>query len=274
MAYFVFDLDLTLADIPMEVYNELSIIQQVSVNANRQHRYNEYVKVIADDELKILTNSVIQNGMLRPEIIPYMVQILNLKLRGRCKGIIIYSNNRDLINLEFVRDVLIECIRRSTEDIPIDTIRSLFCLCIHRLYPGRPTNTMNPPKTWPELRDIMMDNREACDITESLSPEDIYFFDDMIPRHTIAFQIPRDQYFQVIPYHRDKPENYKDIKESDVFSFEKVIYKLGYETNSLGGGIYRHTMKNRLKQKKQMRKHKYSKKNKRKNKVGKAKKQN
>ena len=269
MAYFVFDLDLTLADIPLEVYNELSIIQQVPINADRQHRYNEYVKFIAGDELNIITNSVIQNGMLRPEIIPYMVQILNLKLRGRCKGIVIYSNNRDLINLEFVRDVLIECIRRSTEDIPIDTIRSLFCLCIHRLYPGRPTNTMNPPKTWPELRDIMLDNREACDITGSIFPEDIYFFDDM--RHTIASQLPPNHYFQVVPYNKDgvNANVIKNIVDSDLQSFQVAIDAVG--SSSLGGGRYKHTMKNRLKQKKQMRKRKYSKKNKRKSK---AKKQN
>jgi hypothetical protein len=268
MAYFVFDLDLTLADIPMEVYNELRGIIRIPGNTNRYDAYSDYVNTKADQEVEIITNSAIHNGILRPNIISYMIQILTLKLQGLCKGIIIYSNNLDLINLEFIRDLLVVCIYKSTEDIPIDTIQSLFCLCIHRIYPGRPRNTNNPPKTWPELQTIMLNNKDACGITEdTVSPESIYFFDDMLPVHKIASQLPNGHYFQVVPYHKDGStiDVIKNIIESDLQSLQFAIDVV--RSKSLSGGRYKHTMKNRLKQKKQMRKHKYSKKNKRKNKV-------
>jgi hypothetical protein len=268
----VFDLDLTLADIPIEVYGELRNITRIPVNNNRQNTYSDYIDSKANEELEIITNSAIHNGILRPNIITYMIQILNLKLRGLCKGVVIYSNNLDLVNLEFVRDLLTGCMYKSTEDIPIDTIQSLFCLCIHRVYPGRPRQTNNPPKTWPELQSIMMNNKEACGITDdTVSPESIYFFDDMVPVHRIASQLPPNHYFQVVPYDKDgvNANVIKNIVDSDLQSFQVAIDAVG--SSSLGGGRYKHTMKNRIRQKKQMRKHKYSKKNKRKNK---AKKQN
>ena len=238
----------------MSVYTDLDRISKIKDN-NIYLEYYDYVQKAATNELQT------QNGILRPDIILYMIQILNLKLRGLCKGIIIYSNNLDLINLEFVRDVIIACLQIKRNDVTVDTLRSLFCLCIHRTYPGR-SRVNNPPKTWTELYSIMMANKEACGITNTLSPNDIYFFDDRIPVHTIASELPNGHYFQVLPYERNV-NNREAIIESDLFSFQSAIYEIGYASNSsMGGRRYNSTLKNRIRQKKQMRKHKYSKKQK------------
>ena len=142
------------------------------------------------------------------------------------------------------------------KDVDEELLKRFFCLCIHRLYPGRPQTTDNPPKTFEELETIMLANKEACRITGStISPKDIYFFDDMVPRHRIETEL-KDHYFQVLPYKRNRT-NIERLKASDKTTFQRAISMV--RISAVSGGYYNYTMKNRIKQKKQQRKHKYSK---------------
>jgi len=267
MAYFVFDLDLTLADLT-------GLYRSIETKTENTPEYTTFIQSLANNELDIFsTSSSVQKGLLRPNILTYMIQILELKLTGQCKGVIIYSNNLFLKSLHVVRDVLINCMDQLLESsIPIDQLQSLFCLCIHRRYQGRPTNTDDPPKTWDELSRIMLSNKDVCGIdrnTVEINKEHIYFFDDRVPAHAIKNELPPGHYVQVEPYIRSK-SSYSKILELNAETITPVINSMLKNTNRsntiiplspvTGGRHTQYTVRNRIKQKKQQRKHKYSKK--------------
>jgi len=264
MVYFVFDLDLTLADISDEEYTRLDTIYDSPVH-NRLAQYTDFVESIAEQEIYRGTNtSGTYNGLLRPTTLIFMKQIYTLYKQGLCQGVILYSNNRDLRNLHFVRDIILSCLYDSLGNSEEIYLEKFFCLCIHRLYPGRPQTTDNPPKTWTELQSIMLNNKEACGIVDNrLSPSDIYFFDDMTPVHAIVKELPSNQYVKVLPYQRGHV-TYEQIFRADQSTVQKAITTVASDSVSIpiGGYYYRHTLKNRIQQKKQQRKHKYSRKHK------------
>jgi hypothetical protein len=181
----VFDLDATLAD--------LSHIQHTIMSKNTREDYTNYVyecamKEISNTPIGFLRPGLVKTSFLPLDFTPYMEQILELKRKGICQGVIIYSNNDLLKSLRFVRDVI----------HVILGVNDLFCHCIHRTYPGR-KQEYNPPKTWIELKSLLenqTDINNHCDISD-FEPSNVIFFDDIV--HSIQNELG-DNYIQVDEY--------------------------------------------------------------------------
>jgi hypothetical protein len=239
MVYYVFDLDQTLVgDIgPFNKY--LEQLEAQRINTSSRNIYTIFVQKIANQEA---SNNPI--GLLRPGILSFMKQISDEKTKGLCQGAVIYSNNSYLKNLEFVRDV-IEMVLGKT----------LFCACIERHHPTRPgpDKTNNPPKTFDELKNILL-NEKACNANETLEPKDIVFFDD-IHDHQLRKELPKTNYNHVEAYTK-KPN----------LSMIHTLYNQALLEIKQIGGRFNYTYKNRLKQKKEQRKRRYQQKKSKKNK--------
>ena len=196
MVYYVFDLDQTLiGDIgPFTDYLENFKDQELS---NPPNAYTYFVKLIADQEAS--ENPI---GLLRPEILKFMNQIAKQNEARICQGAVIYSNNSYLKSLEFVRDIIHTYLG----------VKNLFCACIERHHAGRPGHniTNNPPKSFEELKKILLDEN-ICNVTQNLQLKDIIFFDDRQEKHTIYNE------FQSL----NLTQNYIQVEE----------YKAPYEIN-------------------------------------------
>ena len=284
MVYFVFDLDLTLADIGNQLYNEIYNLQKMP------EEYAAFVQTCAkketsDDPMGFLRIGLVRSPLLPASFKPYMEQLLSLKQKGICQGVIMYSNNGYLPCLHFVRDVI----------HTILGVNDLFCHCIHRLYPGRPRGG-DPAKTWDELKQIMETNTDPANTckVENFTPSNVLFFDDRHD-HKIRTELGTN-YIVVYPYenlygpgsantlntmreatYAAMNKNIDNIQfllddsvlirmyltkvfQSDTSTIQAAIDRASSLSTSIQGGYkYSYTMKNRLKQKKQQRKHKYSK---------------
>jgi len=285
MVYFVFDLDLTLADIDSSLYDTLYNLE------DNYEEYTSFVTSCAEKETSAYPLGFLRTGLVRSPFLPsgftpYMEQILTLKTQGICQGVIIYSNNGYLGCLTFVRDVI----------HTILGVNDLICHCIHRTYPSRPKNG-DPAKTWKELTSILTskdDPKNTC-VIENLEPSNVLFFDDR-PNHKIRNEL-QSNYITVYPYEnlRDpsstdklntmrtavysamEPNNNnvsflmddsiliklytKKLLESDTNTIQSAINRFTKVSPTIQGGRHtQYTVRNRIKQKKQQRKHKYSKK--------------
>jgi len=283
MVYFVFDLDLTLADIGNQLYTQIYELQK------KPEEYAAFVQSCAEKETSNTPMGFLRIGLVRSPVLPadfkpYMEQILSLKQKGICQGVIMYSNNGYLPCLYFVRDVL----------HTILGVNDLFCHCIHRLYPGRPRGG-DPAKTWEELKQIIESKNDPANtcIVENFTPSNVLFFDDRHD-HKIRTELGGN-YIVVYPYQNlygpDSANTLNTMREatyaamnknndnirfitddsilirmyltavlrSDSSTIQVAIDRSSSSTNTKGGYRYSYTMKNRLKQKKQQRKHKYSK---------------
>jgi len=157
--YFVFDLDETLADI-YTVYYFVASLQTYSTMSESLRRtlkeyYKKFVKHILYEEL------IDPLGIIRPGILDVMEKLRELYKVGKVKGVIIYSNNGHLYNLEFIRDIIHEF------------VGEVICDCIHRYHHRRRSDT----KTWDELKCILMEGECKA---KNLTPSDVSFFDDLI----------------------------------------------------------------------------------------------
>jgi hypothetical protein len=275
MVYFVFDLDLTLADIDTKLYNN---IQLHTNKYAMEEDYFSFVSECAEQEISenpigFLRPGLVQSLLLPLDFKPYMEQILDLKKKGICQGVIIYSNNGSLNCLHFIRDVI----------HLILGVNDLICHCIHRTYQGRP-RTGDPAKTWNELKTILNNSNNSnnsCAIY-NLEPSNVVFFDDRSD-HQIRNELDiYDNYIIVDAYHNvriDKSiikqyqqtnpnlndtmfiSNYiKMILNYDKNTFQEALDRFVFSNASpTGGRRYNYTLNNKLKQKKQQRKRKYKK---------------
>jgi hypothetical protein len=209
MVYFVFDLDATLADIS-SVYHILTALRvkemlskylsalfPTCLENDLNKAYSLFVKRVVEEE-----NSNTPLGILRPGILPIMEKLHSLKKRGKLTSIIIYSNNKCLPCLEFVRDLIHEHVGS----------KRLISDCIHWDHPIRNgEKTLYPgfyPKTWKTLSSILMNNSSKL-----VMAKDVFFFDDL--DHIDLQYTLQSNYYKVPPYTcYTSPERLIDIFSS------------------------------------------------------------
>lgn len=261
----MYDLDETLAEVYPIFYFLMSLkiknkvpkeeYEQNKVFFNKIDRvYYEFVKKVSEVE-----RSKAPLGILRPGIIGVMRELEELRNTGKLKKVIIYSNNGDLENLEFVKDVIVDAIMPSNNEILAMTENNLqksinsgvlIKNLIHLGHPGRvdeiPTYERNgrliripssAKKTWPVLEQIIKkDNTNATDFVVG----NIFFFDDRNIKHDIE-KVLKDRYYKVPAYEfRASAERLGSIYEEVVLELERdpqfnfdMFYKL-IERYSLG----------------------------------------
>lgn len=211
MAYFVFDMDETLAQVytpfyyicslrPEKFYKNLNAERNGLVTANTRtatfrerlgRAYEEFVRLIAEKE-----KSDSPLGLLRPGILRTMRNIYEFQQTGQAKCAMIYSNNGSLPMLELVRDVIHSALGIT------DLIRD----CVHWYHPTRiPERTGGPGsarKTWPILKKLLEEG--PCGAVD-VKPSQVMFFDDMIHPDLYARLSHTYGYFKVIEYKYKTP---------------------------------------------------------------------
>jgi hypothetical protein len=184
MAYFIFDMDQTLAD-PLSAFYFISALR---LNTTADNTISAYINFVTD----VLSEETGEKplGILRPGILPVMNKLNELQEKGKIKSVIIYSNNGHLETIEFVRD-LIHLYVGNTH---------LISECIHWHHPLRNGERIVRPgvpnKTWRVLKNIMQ--KGNCKAPQTLAPKDVYFFDDL--DHPDLQYMLGPHYYKVPPY--------------------------------------------------------------------------
>jgi len=199
MYYFVFDLDQTLAELYSMYYFIASLKLSESIieyncslppipermKHQLKYAYSLFLKGILNEEV-----SERPLGILRPGILDVMVELYLLKVDGILNNVLIYSNNRHLESLEFIRDLIHEHIGH------YDLIRE----CIHWNHPMRDDDRISYQglytKTWPVLKNIMIEGH--CQAPSSLQASQVHFFDDL--EHMQLKSELRENYHMIDPY--------------------------------------------------------------------------
>ena len=166
MAYFIFDLDETLAELYSVYYFATSLrLESSSLELNLDKAYQYFVRDILLTEI-----SSEPLGILRPGILGVMKKLKDLQKIGKIKNVLIYSNNGDIKSLEFIKDL-----------IHLYVGGGLIKECIHRNHHMRENERVNAPhlinKTWNVLRNIMINGNTRA--ATNLDVRDVYFFDDL-----------------------------------------------------------------------------------------------
>jgi hypothetical protein len=221
MYYFVYDLDETLAEVYSLFYFLMSLklknqVPKAFYNKNiilfnkLDTAYAEFVKRVIEVE-----KSDTPLGVLRPGILQVMRELETLRKAKKIKNMIIYSNNGDIENLEFVKDIITKGILPEENEVLTANLNNfisggtLIKDLIHWRHPGRIPEipvyyTKGKPhrvpgvakKTWSVLHKIITKNgRENPDFT----PENVFFFDDIYPEHSIKKEL-KDNYYRVPRY--------------------------------------------------------------------------
>jgi hypothetical protein len=199
MAYYVFDLDETLANTytpfymlcglrPERIADEQKITITPQLRVVLDKAYKVFVRLVAASEI-----SPKPIGILQPGILDAFELIQEQRAMGLCSNVVIYSNNGSLAMLEFIRDIL----RTAMGD------GLLISDCIHwgdprrasEIEPGKPGAGK---KTWNVLSEIMKSGPTGA--PETLSPEDVMFFDDQIHEDLLEALGPIQHYIHVKPY--------------------------------------------------------------------------
>ena len=166
MAYFIFDLDETLAELYSVYYFAISLrLESSTLASNLDKAYHYFVRDVLLTEI-----STEPLGILRPGILGIMKKLKDLQKIGKIKNVLIYSNNGDIKSLEFVKDL-----------IHLYVGGGLIKECIHRNHHMRVNERVNAPhlinKTWNVLRNIMINGNTRA--ATNLVTTDVYFFDDL-----------------------------------------------------------------------------------------------
>lgn len=181
MYYFVFDLDATLAELDSVYYFLMTLriknfapqktnADYVEVLGKLDSAYDTFVEKVLEAE-----QSTFPLGILRPGILQVMSELDKLRRNGRLRGVIIYSNNGRMENLEFVRDLIALSLGRPRDELITDLIH-----WGHPMRAGELTGGVGAAdKTWGVLKSIIdaqhpPQNRATSDFI----PENVYFFDD------------------------------------------------------------------------------------------------
>ena len=176
MAYFVFDLDETLAEVYTLHYFLLTLrvkSDNPDISAKLTEAYDTFVAKVLEAE-----QSQFPLGILRPGILGVMKELDALKREEKLKKVIIYSNNGNLENLEFIRDLIALSLSQPKDELITDLI--------HWNYPGRKAEYTQPQrpgaanKTWPVLKGIIDEKYFPNSGESDFKPESVYFFDDYI----------------------------------------------------------------------------------------------
>jgi len=222
MYYFVYDLDETLAEVYSLFYFLMSLrvknkVPKAFYNANLvlfnklERAYYDFVKRVTEEE-----KSDRPLGILRPGILKIMRELETLRENKKVKGMIIYSNNGNIENLEFVKDVIVQGIMPSNNEVLSMNLNNFIgsgILIKDLIHWGHPERNAETPvyynnkgiprkrpgvarKTWDVLQRIVTKNgTENPDFT----PENVFFFDDISPEHSIKAELG-DNYYRVPRY--------------------------------------------------------------------------
>jgi hypothetical protein len=222
MYYFVYDLDETLAEVYSLFYFLMCLRVKNKVpkglyNANivlfnkLERAYFDFVKRVAEEE-----KSDRPLGILRPGILGIMRELEILRENKKVKGMIIYSNNGNIENLEFVKDVIVQGIMPSNNEVLSMNLNNFIASgilikdLIHWGHPERNSeipvyyNNKGQPrkrpgvarKTWLVLEKIVTKNGTE---NPDFKPENVFFFDDISPEHSIKAELG-DNYYKVPRY--------------------------------------------------------------------------
>jgi len=198
MAYVVFDLDETLAHLHSMYYFIASLNMKDDIIENRSYMLSFLPEDLFDSQkkaYKLFVKCVLEAetsdrplGILRPGVLEVMMALRILQQKGKVAHVVLYSNNRHLPCLKFVRD-LIHLHVGST---------FLIGECIHWDHVMRHEDKMHPAftKSWSVLRGILMEGR--CKAPDSLSAKQVYFFDDL--DHIDLQRALKEQYYKVPAY--------------------------------------------------------------------------
>ena len=189
MAYFVFDLDQTLAELDSVYYFLMTLKIKNSAPKENNPAYSAWQEATAGILGKLDTaydtfvkkvleaeQSTFPLGILRTGILQVMQELDALRDSGQLKSVIIYSNNGRMENLEFVRDLIALSLGRPKDDKLITDL-------IHWGHPMRKDEHTGPAgsadKTWRVLKSIIDAQHPPTNGAESdFIPENVYFFDD------------------------------------------------------------------------------------------------
>jgi hypothetical protein len=222
MYYFVYDLDETLAEVYSLFYFLMTLRlknlvpkalaeENVALFNKLERAYYDFVNGVSEVE-----KSDRPLGILRPGIISVMRQLEQLRESKKLKSVVIYSNNGNLENLEFVKDVIIKAILPSNNEILSLNLNNFISSgilirdLIHWGHPGRNEeipvyyNNKGKPskrpgvarKTWPVLQRIVTKGGTE---NPDFVPENVFFFDDIYPEHAIKAELG-DKYYRVPRY--------------------------------------------------------------------------
>jgi hypothetical protein len=176
MKYVVFDLDQTMADLHSYFF-PLTALRSPSVPPEQlEHAYTSFVHRVLREEV-----SHHPLGLLRPGLLAVMEELAQRRRRREIHPVVIYSNNRYLPCLEFVKDV----INTYVGILLIDQV-------VHWDHPARLADKMDPTftKTWDALKIILK--------RKTLSPAEVILFDDQL--HPALKLVLGSNYRLVTPY--------------------------------------------------------------------------
>lgn len=244
MYYFVYDLDETLAEVYSLFYFLMSLKLKNKVSKefydsniilfNKLERaYDDFVYKVTEVE-----KSDRPLGILRPGILGVMKELEALRETKKVKNMIIYSNNGNLENLEFIKDVIVKGIMPSNNEILSLNLNNfisggtLIKELIHWGHPGRNAETplyydnkgqasKRPGvarKTWSVLEKIIT---KGGTINPDFKPENVFFFDDINPEHSIKAELGAN-YYRVPKYDfKASAERLGEIYKSVMRQFER-----------------------------------------------------
>lgn len=176
--YLAFDLDATLGDF-MGVWHIMCALRQPSFYKNAENvskypsvdfekkidkAYEVFVRLIASAE-----SGFRKVGLFRPGIFDIFKEVVALKKKGDCVGVIIYSNNGCKAILEFVRDVVHYVYDYKVFDDIVHFHHSL------RLKSETATDVR---KNWVELKRLLVEGK--CKAPDTVQASDVMFFDDQV----------------------------------------------------------------------------------------------
>jgi len=224
MSYVVFDLDLTLADITsfyyflvsfrikefaMETSPRMFAFFPEELHVRLQKAYQLFVERVAIQE-----ESANPMGLLRPGILEIMKGLAALYHKKKVRQVMIYSNNRYLPSLEFVRDVIHHSIKTK-----------LITDCVHWNHPSRENDKIdiNYSKTWNTMYSL-------CFRGLPIEPKQVYFFDDQA--HVQLQYALQENYYQVpsyrctVPFDRIKEIYQSALKDAEVNIATLMVYMM------------------------------------------------
>jgi hypothetical protein len=198
-----------------------------------KNAYNLFVNKIANLE----RGSNTQIGILRPGILDFFKFVKNLKDDGKCEGVVIYSNNTSLQCLNFIRDVIHECL------FTINLIDD----CVHKFHKFRGKTSEDYhkfgiyAKTWSTLKNLLMYGN--LKVSKPIDPSSVLFFDNYL--HINLKQILLDNYIIVQPYKYSTPwrtieKLYIDVIEETQIEIDEFLNFINKFTEKSNSNIYTH----------------------------------
>lgn len=238
--YFIFDMDETLAELYSVYYfiaslrlketciTDMNICKNLSISLLKglDKSYDTFVNKVLKEE-----SSHNKLGILRPGILDVMKKLSDMQEQGIIENVVIYSNNGHLESLEFIRDLIHKYIDNN----------ELIKECIHWNHPMRNDEILGKPgsanKTWNVLRNIL--TRGNCKASNSLLPNDIYFFDDL--DHIDLMENLEGNYYQVPGYSFKASfsrlanifrESIKEISKNDIDILKGILMQIFGDRNT------------------------------------------